>query len=182
MTYLGLDEPLGSLNLGLTESPSVLGTHICPYCQVGGFLQSLRGGKWSRWIQSPFHIFIHFLAQVCSRSQDRITYIQASHRLGQRRKKTHPAKWFIHGKHIPSVMGIGKQVSEGANKNGTSLPLWWLQRRSYPENISSCVITGCLSSLFPPASRADLQRVEYTEKTDFLCEAEDRWCLWLCVV
>lgn len=34
----------------------------------------------------------------------------------------------------------------------------------------------------PPASRADLQRVEYTEKTDFLCGAEDRRCLWLWVV
>ena len=56
MTYLGLDKPLGSLNLGLTESPSVLGTHIRPYCQVGGLLQSL--GRTKKQEISEFKAFL----------------------------------------------------------------------------------------------------------------------------
>lgn len=42
VTYLGFDEPLGRLDLGLTESPSVFGTHVCPYSQVGWLLQGLK--------------------------------------------------------------------------------------------------------------------------------------------
>lgn len=65
--------------------------------------------------------------------------------------KIHPAQWFSPGKHIPSALGIGKQVSEGANKKATLLELWWLQGRSYPERAApSCVITECLSN--PPTS------------------------------
>lgn len=98
-----------------------------------------------------FFLIYSILTQVFSHSEARRTRIQASRSLGQLRKKTHPALWFIHGKHIPSALGIGKQVSEGANKKATSLLLWWLQRISYPKHIApSCVIIGCLSNLFSP--------------------------------
>lgn len=42
VTYLGFDEPLGRLDLGFTESPSVFGAHVRPYSQVGGLLQGLK--------------------------------------------------------------------------------------------------------------------------------------------
>lgn len=42
VTYLGFDEPLGRLNLGFAESPSVFGAHVRPHSQVGGLLQGLK--------------------------------------------------------------------------------------------------------------------------------------------
>lgn len=66
VTYLCLDEPLGSLNLGLTESPSVLGTHIRPYCQVGGLLQSLGTYKIrNESIKMPLFHMCSLPTQVC---------------------------------------------------------------------------------------------------------------------
>ena len=48
LSYLGLDQPLDNLYLGLTESPSVLGTDVRPYGQVGGLLQGLQGEREDR--------------------------------------------------------------------------------------------------------------------------------------
>lgn len=44
-TYLGFHQPLGRLNFGFTESPSVFGAHVRPYSQVGGLLQGLKASS-----------------------------------------------------------------------------------------------------------------------------------------
>lgn len=111
-TYFGLDEPLGGLNLGFAESPSVLGAHVCPDRQVGGLLQSLREIETNREFQ-----------------------------LQTRDMKTHWAEWFIYGKHAPSALGFREQALEDANKEVTSAKLWLLQgEASGKHEAPSCVI------------------------------------------
>lgn len=66
VTYLGFDEPLGRLNLGFTESPSVFGAHVRPYSQVGGLLQRLKAiSKKKELILKHFHLFIYLFYKYC---------------------------------------------------------------------------------------------------------------------
>ena len=55
LSYLGLDQSLGSLYLGLTERPSVLGADVRPYGQVGGLVQSLEGERKGGHVRKEVH-------------------------------------------------------------------------------------------------------------------------------
>lgn len=63
VTYLGFDEPLGRLNLGFTESPSVFGAHVRPYSQVGGLLQGLKAIQQKERVN--FKAFFFFFNKYC---------------------------------------------------------------------------------------------------------------------
>lgn len=172
MTYLGFDKPLGRLNLGFTESPSVFGAHVRPNSQVGGLLQGLQAIEKKKELISKLSFFFLqiLLVDVGVFWRPGRPRTQAMHRLARLHKKK-----------------ISTQLSDSALENTYHL-LWGLENKSLREQTKRPLywsFDDCregairnaqhhlVSSLdvyqtLQPLPRTDLPRAWYTQETDLV--------------
>ena len=170
MPYLGFDEPLGRLNLGFTESPSVFGAHVRPYSQVGRLLQGLKAIEQKRVHFKDFLFSAHSANIACRRRTTTHTGYASSVPFAQ--KSTQLSDSGLENRdHLLWVLE-NKSLREQ-----TKRPLYWsfddcredAMRNAQHHLVSSLDVYQTLQ----PPPRTDLQRVGYTQETDSPCGRGD---------